>query len=290
MSGAIGGDRPGRFVGIGDLQIDRVPVIAQPHGARAFQRAGVGPGNVRDVVNALQVRWRRGHHQKCASGQYRVCGESECNVARKTIAADVFPERIRVEQLDVFQNFSVRARRGFIHDLGNGQPGLAARRTQRFPGRHRVATHQGIRYVRQIAEPGTGQPISVVTADRQTEVERIGYGQTGAAQQAPLLAVEAGVTVENVSGALQAQPGLRIVDRKRTQQRRDPTGKSARLKKTSGERRGGQHTDMVAVCVQGFSRHQAGLGPDVRVGQRFHPHGHVKIIRARLVKEMELVR
>ena len=128
-----------------------------------------------------------------------------------------------------------------------------------------------------------------MAAHGETKIERVGDGQTGAAERTPGLSIHTGVAVEYVPGALQAQPILRIIDRKRTLQGRTTAGNGAGFKKAAAEDWRSQHTDAGAVGIQGYARHQAGLGPNVRIGQRFQAHRHVKIVGENLVKEMELI-
>ena len=94
MPGAVGGDRPRRFAGVGDFKVDGAGVVAQPHRAGVFQRAGVRPNDVGDAVNALDVPRRPGHDQEPASWQNRVGRKTEINVAGEPIAADVLDERV----------------------------------------------------------------------------------------------------------------------------------------------------------------------------------------------------
>ena len=133
MAGAIRRDRPRRFVGVGNLQVNRPSVVAQPHQPGTLQSVRIRSDDVGDTVSALNVRGRFGHDQKRAPLQDRVRRKCKINIAGQPIPADVLEERIGVKQLDVFQRCAVGARRGLIHDLGNDQAGLAAGGTERFP-------------------------------------------------------------------------------------------------------------------------------------------------------------
>ena len=76
-----------------------------------------------------------------------------------------------------------------------------------------------------------------MTADRKAEVNRTGHGQIGASQKAPGLAVQTGVAVKHVPGPSQAQPILRIVDRKGTSQCRTGADRRAGFKEAAAEGR-----------------------------------------------------
>ena len=134
MARAVSGDRPGRFIGVGDFEINRVRVVSQAHDTGTLEGIRVGSHDVGDPVNVSNVRRRPGHDEESAALENCIWRKSEIHVTREPIAADVFEERVGVKQLDVFEDFAVGARRGLIHDLRNHQAGFAAGRTERFPG------------------------------------------------------------------------------------------------------------------------------------------------------------
>ena len=288
MARAVSGDRPWRFIGIGDLKVNCVRVVSQAHDTGTLERIGVRSDNVGDAVNTSNVRRRPGHDEEGAALENCVRRKGEINVTGETIAADVFEKRVGVKQLEIFEDLAVSARGGFIHDLGNRQTGLAAGRTERFPGQRQRAA-AGRRGDVELAHLRGRRPADVVAGDGHAEVNRGGHRCGDRAELAPVLAIEAGVTGELVAHALEAQPGVRVIDRQAASSCGGPVRQSARFKETPAHTRTGQCCGKGAARVQRRARHQAGLGPGIGWIQTQHAHAHVEVAGQLLVTKEELV-
>src|ERR1019366_6173795 len=95
--------------------------------------------------------------------------------------------------------------------------------------------YRGVCHGGEISKGSRGNLARVVTGNSKAKINRRGHGDGGSAKLRPALAVETGKPGEHAAHALQAQPGVRIIDRKRTGQDCRSIGGSARLKIASAD-------------------------------------------------------
>src|SRR5262245_19495902 len=114
MARAIGGDRPGRIVGVGDLEQDGVLYVSQPDGARHRKISAIRYDYAGDAVLALDVGRIFANHKVGAALQDRARRKYVICVATDPIAADILPVGIGIIEFNKIQYLAVLARRGLI--------------------------------------------------------------------------------------------------------------------------------------------------------------------------------
>src|SRR5260221_976184 len=129
------------------------------------------------------------------------------------VAADPFEESLGVIDLDELQ--AVRepwnvAR--MVHDLGDGQAGLAAGRTDGLP-RQFKAGRPATADILEVTHLDQGRLIGIPAGGRNPKVERVRQGHSNVPQLGPPIPIRAAIPRKTVANALQAQPGARISDR-----------------------------------------------------------------------------
>ena len=142
----------------------------------------------------------------------------------------------------------------------------------------------------KIAKRGGGGLRAVMAGSAEPEQNGARHGNDRAAQPYPVLSIKAGVTSEVITGALQAQPHLRVIHRERASDGSRLGDRSPCFEERARNGRRGQDGRETTISIGIFARHKAGLSPCIRKGKGFKPDFYVEIIRTRLIAILELIR